>query len=112
MKARLPQGYGGGMGSMMKQAQKMQEDMAVLQEQLKVKEYAAAVGGGVVEATVNGEHRVVNLKLEPEVVDPGDVDMLCDLVTAAVNEAISKAEEDSNVEMAKITGGIDLPGLV
>lgn len=107
MKARLPQGYGGGgagnMQSMLKQAQKMQEDMARLQEELDAREYTATAGGGAVTAVVDGKHKVKSLEIKPEVVDPEDVEMLADLVAAAVNEAIRQAVETSETEMAKIT---------
>ena len=112
MKARLPQGYGAkGMNDMLKQAQKMQEDMAVLQEELAEREYTASSGGSMVRATVNGEKRLVSIKLDPEVVDPEDVEMLSDMIIAAVGEAQRLAETDASESMEKITGGVDLPGL-
>ncbi len=114
MKARLPKGYGGGPGnmqSMIKQAQKMQEDMATAQAELEVKEYTASAGGNMVEATVNGRHEVVKLSINPDVVDPDDIDMLEDLVCAAVNEAIRAAAADSEQRMGSITGGMNIPGL-
>ena len=110
MKARLPQGYSskgpGNMQSMIKQAQKMQADMEALQAELDEREYTSAAGGGAVSATVNGK-----LDIQPEVVDPEDVEMLADLVTAAVNEAIRQAVETSEAEMGKVTGGLNMPGL-
>lgn len=114
MKARLPQGMGGGPGnmqSMMKQAQKMQEDMAALQEDLNARTYEATAGGGAVTAVVDGTHMVQSLTLQPDVVDPEDIEMLSDLVIAAVNEAIRKAVDTSEEEMAKLTGGLTMPGL-
>ena len=99
------------MQSMLKQAQKMQEDMARLQEELDAREYAATAGGGAVTAVVDGKHKVKSLEIKPEVVDPEDVEMLADLVAAAVNEAIRQAVETSETEMAKITGGAGLPGM-
>ena len=114
MKARLPQGYGGGPGnmqSMLKQAQKMQEDMQTAQAELEAKEYTASSGGNMVEATVNGKHEVISLKINPDVVDPDDVEMLEDLVLAAVNEAIRAAASDSEQTMCAITGGLNLPGM-
>ena len=114
MKARLPQGYGGGPGnmqSMLKQAQKMQEDMAAAQEMLEQREYTATAGGSMVEARVNGKRELVGIKINPDVVDPEDVEMLEDLVTAAVNEALRAAGEDSESEMGKITGGMNIPGM-
>ena len=115
MKARLPQGYGGGPGnlnSMMKQAQKMKQDMAALQEDLDQREYTAKSGGGMVEVTVTGKHAVTSIKIRPEVVDPDDVEMLEDLVAAAVNEAVREATETAAIEMEKITGGVNLPGIL
>lgn len=114
MKARLPQGMGGGPGnmqSMIKQAQQMQEQMGKLQEELDAREYTATAGGGAVTAVVDGKHTVRSLSIQPEVVDPEDVEMLSDLVIAAVNEAIRQAVETSETEMGKITGGISMPGL-
>ncbi|WP_178722863.1 YbaB/EbfC family nucleoid-associated protein [Clostridia bacterium] len=114
MKARLPKGVGGGPGnmqSMIKQAQQMQEEMGKLQEELDVREYTATAGGGAVTAVVDGKHIVKKLEIKPEVVDPEDVDMLADLVMAAVNEAIRQAVDTSEAEMSKITGGINMPGL-
>ena len=114
MKARLPQGMGGGPGnmqSMLRQAQKMQEDMANLQEELKTREYTATVGGGAVTAVVDGCYQVKALTIKPEVVDPEDVEMLADLVTAAVNEAMRQVTTTSEREMGAITGGMNLPGM-
>lgn len=114
MKARLPQGMGkgpGNMQSMIRQAQKMQEDMAALQEDLNAREYTANAGGGAVTATVNGTHELTGLEIKPDVVDPDDVEMLADLVRAAVNEAIRQAAETSQNEMNKLTGGMSMPGL-
>jgi DNA-binding YbaB/EbfC family protein len=112
MKARLPQGYGGGAGnmqSMLRQAQKMQEDMAAAQAELEQKEYTATAGGGMVTATVDGKHLLKSLELNPEAVDPEDTEMLSDMITAAVNEAVRKAQADSEETMGKITGGMNLP---
>ena len=114
MKARLPKGVGGGPGnmqSMIKQAQQMQEEMGKLQEELDVREYTVTAGGGAVTAVVDGKHIVKKLEIKPEVVDPEDVDMLADLVMAAVNEAIRQAVDTSEAELSKITGGINMPGL-
>ena len=103
---------GGGMNmNMIKQAQKMQADMLKMQEELEVKQYEAAAGGGVVKAVVNGKHEVVSLTIDPEAVDPEDVEMLQDMVVAAVNEAMRKAEADQSANMAKLTGGLNLGGL-
>ncbi|MBQ6830181.1 MAG: YbaB/EbfC family nucleoid-associated protein [Clostridia bacterium] len=112
MKARLPQGYGSGAGnmqSMMKQAQKMQEDMTAMQAQLEQRTYTATAGGGMVSATVDGTHLLKAMEIKPEACDPDDTEMLADLVTAAVNEAIRKAVADSEEEMNRITGGMKLP---
>ena len=114
MKARLPQGMGGGPGNMqamLRQAQKMQEDAARVQQELEEKEYSASAGGGAVSATVNGKHTLTALTIAPEVVDPDDAEMLADLVMAAVNEAIRQAIATSEQEMSKITGGLNMPGL-
>ena len=114
MKARLPQGMGGGPSNMqgiIKQAQKMQEDMARIQEELAATTYSATVGGGMVTATVDGSHELKELTIQPDAVDPDDVEMLTDLVMAAVNEAIRKAAADSEEKMGAVTGGMSLPGL-
>ena len=114
MKVRLPQGVGGGpsnMQSMIKQAQKMQEDMASMQAELEEREYDVAAGGGVVNVKINGKKEILSVKIDPVVVDPDDIETLEDLITAAVNEAIKKVESDSASEMQKITGGMNIPGL-
>lgn len=100
-------GMGGGMNmNMMKQVQKMQQDMAKMQEELAAKTYTAAAGGGVVSAEVNGQHQVVSITIDPEAVDPDDVEMLQDMVVAAVNEAMRAAESDAANSMKSITGGL------
>ena len=112
MKVRLPQGVGGGpsnMQSMIKQAQKMQEEMAEKQAELEEREYDVAAGGGVVNVKINGKKEILSVKIDPEVVDPDDVETLEDLIVAAVNEAIKKVEEVSANEMQKITGSMNLP---
>ena len=111
MKARLPQGMGGGAANMQSMLKKMQEDMAELQEDLEQREYSASVGGGTVAATVDGGHRVKAVTIKPEAVDPDDVEMLQDLVAAAVNEAMRMADETADREMAKLSGGLQLPGM-
>lgn len=114
MKARLPQGMGGGPGNMqamIRQAQKMQEDAAALQAELEQTEYTATAGGGAVSATVSGKNEIVKLDIDKEVIDPDDAEMLCDLVTAAVNEAIRKAAADASQRMGQVTGGLNMPGL-
>ena len=114
MKVRLPQGMGGGpnnMQAMIKQAQKMQEDMAAMQEELKTREYEVSAGGGVVNVKINGEKEILSVKISPEVVDPDDVETLEDLIVAGVNEAIKKVEADAAAEMSKLTGGMNIPGM-
>lgn len=102
-------GMGGGMNmNMMKQVQKMQQDMARMQEELAAKTYTAAAGGGVVTAEVNGQHQVVAVTIDPEAVDPDDVEMLQDMVVAAVNEAMRTADADAADSMRSITGGLGL----
>ena len=104
---------GGGMGgvnmNMIKQAQKMQQDMLRMQQELQEKEYRAAAGGGVVSAVVNGKHEILSLTIDPEAVDPDDVEMLQDMVIAAVNEAMRAADSDASDTMQKLTGGMGLP---
>ncbi len=101
----------GNMGQMMKQVQKMQKQIQQLQEELEERTVEATAGGGVVRVVVNGRQEVVSVELEPEVVDPDDVEMLQDLVIAATNEALRNAQDMVNKEMAKITGGLNIPGL-
>ena len=104
---------GGGMNmNMMKQAQKMQQELLRMQQEMETKEFSATVGGGMVTATVNGKHEVTALTIDPEAVDPDDVEMLQDLVIAAVNEAMRSAEADSAASMSKLTGGLNLGGLL
>lgn len=98
-------------GNIVKQAQQMQAKMARLQEELAHKTVEASAGGGMVNAVVNGRHELVSLKIEKDVVNPEDVEMLQDLIVAAVNEGIRKAQEMAAAEMAKITGGLNIPGL-
>ena len=114
MKVRLPQGVGGGpsnMQSMLKQAQKMQENMAALQAELEEREYETSAGGGVVKVKINGKKEILSVKIDPEVIDPDDAETLEDLVCAAVNEAIKTVESVSSEEMSKITGQMSLPGM-
>jgi DNA-binding YbaB/EbfC family protein len=103
----------GNMNEMMKQAQKMQEKFLKMQEELKDKTVEAAAGGGAVTVTANGAKQVLNIKIDKELIVSGDVEMLQDLVTAAVNEALTKAQEMTDSETKKITGGlgINLPGM-
>ena len=105
-------GMGGGMNmNMLKQAQKMQQDMLRMQQELQEKEYSAASGGGVVSATVNGRHELRALTIDPEAVDPDDVEMLQDMIVAAVNEAMRAADADAANTMQSLTGGLSLGGL-
>ena len=100
-----------GMGNMMKQAQKLQSQMLKLQEELAQKTVESSAGGGMVTVVANGRQQIVSIKIESEVVDPEDVDMLQDLILAAVNDALSKAQEMVTSEMGKLTGGLNIPGL-
>ena len=100
---------GGNMQNMIRQAQKMQADMMKAQEELESKSYEAAAGGGVVKAVVSGKKEVTSVTIDPEAVDPDDVEMLQDLIVAAVNEALRKANDDANTQMSKLTGGMNLP---
>ena len=114
MRANIPKGMGGGpqnMQAMLKQAQKMQEEMAAKQEDLEAREYDISAGGGVVNVKINGKKEILSVKIDPEVVDPDDVETLEDLVVAAVNEAIKTVESVSAEEMQKITGSMGIPGM-
>ena len=106
-------GMPGGMNqaAMMKQAQKMQQDMIRMQEEMENKTYSASAGGGMVTATVNGKHQVVSIEIKPEAVDPDDVEMLQDMIMAAVNEAMRTADVDAQNNMARLTGGLNLGGM-
>ncbi len=112
MKCRIPNQNGQSMNAMLKQAQKMQEDMAVLQQDLEQREYTATSGGGIVSVTVDGTYQIRSLKIKPEAVDPDDAEMLEDLVTVAVNEAINNAKSTSESEMGALTSGLNIPGLM
>ena len=105
-------GMGGGMNmNMVKQAQKMQQDMLKMQEEMESKEYEATVGGGVVKAVVNGKHEVLSISIAPEAVDPDDVEMLQDMIVGAVNEAMRKADTEASQNLSRLTGGLNLGGL-
>ena len=109
MKARLPQGMGGGpqnMQSMLRQAQKMQENIEAKKAELEEKEYVVSSGGGMVEVTANGKHEIKAIGINPE-----DVEMLEDMLLAAINEAMRKIDEDSEKELSAVTGGLNIPGL-
>ena len=100
-----------GLGNLMKQAQQMQQKMGQMQQELEGKEVEASAGGGMVTARVNGKQKLLALKIEPDVVDADDVEMLQDLIVAAVNEAIKKSHDMVQEEMGKLTGGMNIPGL-
>ena len=108
----MPGGMGGmNQAAMMKQVQKMQQDMIRMQEEMEAKTYTATAGGGIVKAEVSGKNELVNLEINPEAVDPDDVEMLQDMVIAAVNEALRAAETEKNNNMSKMAGGLNLGGL-
>lgn len=98
-----------GLGNIMKQAQLMQQKMERMQQELETRQVEASAGGGMVTAVVNGRQQLVDLKIEASVVDPEDVDMLQDLVLAAVNEALKKSQDMAQQEMSKLTGGMNIP---
>ncbi len=102
---------GSNMNQMMKQAKKMQEEMAKTQAELQERIIEGSAGGGVVIAKVNGKQHILEIKIKPEVVDPEDVEMLEDLIMAAINDAIKQSQDMVSAEMAKITGGLNIPGL-
>ena len=104
-------GMGGNMNSLMKQAQKFQQQMEEMQKDLENKKFEASVGGGAVTAIANGKRQLVEVKIKPEVVDPDDVEMLQDLIMSACNEALKKAEDETSSEMGKLTGGLNMPGM-
>lgn len=106
----FPGGMPGNMGNLMKQAQKMQRQMEEMQKELETKTVEATAGGEAVKVVVNGRKEVVEIELKPEVVDPEDIEMLQDLVMAAINEGLRKADEMVNSQMSTITGGLNLPG--
>ena len=114
MKARLPKGMGGGpsnMQSVIRQAQKMQEDMEALQTELDAKEYDISAGGGVVKVKIMGTLEVKSIEINPEVIDPEDPETLSDLLVAAVNGAITKVNETNEAAKEKITGNLNIPGM-
>ena len=112
MKARMPQGFGRpDPTAMMRQVQKMQENIRAKQEELEAKEYTGTASGEMVSVTMNGKHEVVAVSIKPEAVDPDDIEMLEDLIAAAVNRAVSAVDKDSEKEMSKLTGGLNIPGL-
>lgn len=102
---------GGNMQQLARQAQKLQQQMTKMQEELEAREFEAAAGGGMVTVKVNGKKELLSIEIKPEAVDPDDVEMLQDLVLAAVNEALREATETTEREMSKLTGGMSMPGL-
>ena len=109
MKARIPGAQ--NQGNMMKKIQQMQEDMTRIQEEIEATEYTSSVGGGAVEVTVNGSHEVLSIKMQPDVVDPEDIEMLEDLLISALNESIKKANDARDQGMERAKGGLSIPGL-
>eukprot|EP00767_Chilomastix_cuspidata_P000122 gnl/Chilomastix_cuspidata/10293.p1 GENE.gnl/Chilomastix_cuspidata/10293~~gnl/Chilomastix_cuspidata/10293.p1 ORF type:complete len:108 (-),score=4.20 gnl/Chilomastix_cuspidata/10293:87-410(-) len=105
-------GMGGNMNQMMKQAQKLQAKMAKMQEEVGEKTVEATAGGGMVKVVANGKQQILSIDIEKEVVDPEDVEMLQDLVTAAVNDALNKSQEMVSKAMSQITGGMKIPGMM
>ena len=114
MRANIPKGMGGGpqnMQAMLRQAQKMQEDMEALQADLDAREYEVKAGGGMITVKINGQKEVLSIDIQPEIVDPDDIETLSDILVAAVNEAIKRVETTNSEEMGKITKGMNMPGL-
>ena len=114
MKARIPKGMGGGpqnMQAMLKQAQKMQENIEAKKAELEANEYVVTSGGGMVEITMTGKHEVKAIGINPEVVDPEDVEMLEDMLVAALNEVTRQIDEEAERELDSVTGGLNIPGL-
>ena len=112
MKARMPAGFGRpDMNALMRQAQKMQDDMKAKQAELEAAEYTGSASGEMVTVRMNGKHEILGITIKPEAVDPDDIEMLEDMVAAAVNEAVRKVDEDAEAAMQKITGGANFPGL-
>ena len=114
MRANVPKGMGGGpqnMQAMLRQAQKMQEDMAAKQEELDSREYEIKAGGGVVTVKINGKKEILSIDIAPELVEPDDIETLSDILVAGVNEAIKRVEDTNSREMEKITGSMAMPGL-
>ncbi len=114
MRANIPKGMGGGpqnMNAMLRQAQKMQEDMEALQADLDAREYDISAGGGVVGVKINGKKEILSIDIQPEIVDPDDIETLSDILVAAVNEAIKREEVTNAAQMGKVTGSVGFPGL-
>ena len=114
MRARVPKGAGNNaqnMNSMIRQAQKMQDQITELQDDIEARDFTATAGGGAVELVMTGKKTIKSLNIKKEAVDPEDVEMLQDLIISAVNEAVAQIEQTTEDEMSKITGGVSLPGL-
>ena len=113
MKVRIPQNQGGAanMQQMLRQAQKMQEDMAAKQAELDEREYDVSAGGGVVEVKINGKREILSIDIKPEIVDPDDIETLSDILVAAINEAIKRVNDTNEKEMSAITGSMSMPGM-
>ena len=110
MKARIPNQA--NQGNMMKRIQQMQEDMENIQKEVEASEFTASAGGGAVEVTVNGSHEILSIKMEPDVVDPEEIEMLEDLLISALNESIKKANDAMEQGMEKAKGGLSIPGIL
>ncbi len=111
MKVRLPNNGAGNMQNMLRQAQKMQEDMAAKQEELESAEYTVSAGGGMVTVRMSGKREILSLDIQPDIVDPDDIETLSDVLTAAINEAIRKVDDTAATEMNKITGSMSMPNI-
>lgn len=114
MRANYPKGMGGGpqnMNAMIQQAQKMQEEMNALQEELDNREYEVSAGGGAVSVKINGKRQILSMQIAPEIVDPDDIETLSDILVAAVNEAVKRVDDTNNAEMSKLTGAMGMPGM-
>ena len=114
MKSRLPQGYGAGapnLNQLARQAQKMQEDVERITTELETKEYSASAGGNAVSVVATGKFEIKSIEIKPEVVDPEDVEMLADMITAAANEALRQAIAEKEQRLGAATGGFTMPGL-
>ena len=111
MKARIPNQNNQSRGDMMARIQKMQEDMAALQEDLDAREYEIKAGGGAVTVKINGKLEVLSIDIQPEIVDPDDIETLADILTAGVNEAIKTVSTANNEAMSKVTGSLSVPGV-
>ena len=112
MKARMPKGFGRpDPQAMMRQVQKMQEEIRAKQEELENREYTGTASGEMVTVTMTGKHAITSVKIKPEAVDPDDIEMLEDLIAAAVKSAVAAVDKDSDEEMARMTGGMNIPGI-